>query len=135
MPFNAVKDDEVSVSISKKITLLRLFHYLLKYKKTIFAVILIMGYCVAVSLINPLIIETAVDVYIANKDYTGLIKLFSIAALINLLMIVLIKLRMYLMAKICNEILVTIRQELYTHIQTLDFHFFDSRPTGKILPL
>lgn len=133
MPFNAVKDDEASVSVSKKITLLRLFRYLLQYKKTIFIVILIMGYCVAVSLINPLIIETAIDVYIANKDYSGLIKLFGIAAIINLLMIVLIKLRMYLMAKVCNEILVTIRQELYTHIQTLDFHFFDSRPTGKIL--
>lgn len=44
-----------------------------------------------------------------------------------------IKLRMYVMAKVCNSILVTIRQELYTHIQTLDFQFFDSRPTGKIL--
>lgn len=33
----------------------------------------------------------------------------------------------------CNEILLTIRQELYTHIQKLDFRFFDSRPTGKIL--
>jgi ABC-type multidrug transport system, ATPase and permease components len=37
------------------------------------------------------------------------------------------------MAKVCNSILVTIRQELYTHIQTLDLQFFDSRPTGKIL--
>ncbi len=37
------------------------------------------------------------------------------------------------MAKVCNSILVTIRQQLYTHIQTLDFSFFDSRPTGKIL--
>ena len=44
-----------------------------------------------------------------------------------------IKVRMYIMAKVCNSILVTIRQELYTHIQTLDFQFFDSRPTGKIL--
>lgn len=34
-----------------------------------------------------------------------------------------IKLRMYVMAKVCNSILVTIRQELYTHIQTLDFQF------------
>ena len=40
---------------------------------------------------------------------------------------------MYVMAKVCNSILVTIRQELYVHIQTLDFQFFDSRPTGKIL--
>ena len=40
---------------------------------------------------------------------------------------------MYVMAKVCNSVLLTVRQELYTHIQTLDFHFFDSRPTGKIL--
>lgn len=40
---------------------------------------------------------------------------------------------MLIMAKVCNSILVTIRQQLYTHIQTLDFSFFDSRPTGKIL--
>lgn len=40
---------------------------------------------------------------------------------------------MLIMAKVCNSILVTIRQQLYTHIQALDFSFFDSRPTGKIL--
>ncbi len=32
-----------------------------------------------------------------------------------------------------NRVLVTIRQQLYEHIQTLSFHFFDTRPTGKIL--
>ena len=37
------------------------------------------------------------------------------------------------MAKMSNEILVTIRNELYEHIQKLGFGFFDSRPTGKIL--
>ena len=37
------------------------------------------------------------------------------------------------MAKISNEILLTIRQEPYVHIQTLGFSFFNSRPTGKIL--
>jgi len=40
---------------------------------------------------------------------------------------------MYLMAKISNNVLLTIRQDLYTHIQKLSFDFFDSRPTGKIL--
>jgi ATP-binding cassette subfamily B protein len=32
-----------------------------------------------------------------------------------------------------NDVLLRIRQELYTHIQNLSFNFFDSRPTGKIL--
>ena len=38
-----------------------------------------------------------------------------------------------LMARVTNQVLLTIREELYAHIQTLSFHFFDSRPTGKIL--
>ncbi len=37
------------------------------------------------------------------------------------------------MAVMSNKILLQIRQELYVHIQTLSFRFFDSRPTGKIL--
>jgi ATP-binding cassette subfamily B protein len=37
------------------------------------------------------------------------------------------------MSKISNGILLTIRQEMYEHIQTLSFSFFDGRPTGKIL--
>jgi ATP-binding cassette subfamily B protein len=41
--------------------------------------------------------------------------------------------RIRIMAGVTNQILLTIRQELYTHIQKLPFHFFDSRPVGKIL--
>ena len=37
------------------------------------------------------------------------------------------------MARVSNEVLMTIRQELYSHIQKLSFKFFDNRPTGKIL--
>lgn len=133
MSINATKDDEQTLEVSKMQTLLRLFRYLLAYKKEIIGVLFIMAYCVAVSLINPLIVETAIDRYIGQDDYPGLLKLILFAALINTVMILLIKLRMYVMAKVCNQILVTIRQELYSHIQTLDFHFFDSRPTGKIL--
>ena len=56
-----------------------------------------------------------------------------LAIVLNGTMVLLIRIRMYMMAGICNKVLLTIRQELYTHIQTLDFHFFDSRPNGKIL--
>ena len=133
MPVNSYKEDEKVAEVSKLQTLGRLFSYLLQYKLPIFGVLLIMAYCVAVSLINPLLIETAIDDYIAVKDFMGLYKLAAFAITLNLILIVLVKLRMYVMAKVCNSVLVDIRQQLYTHIQTLDFHFFDSRPTGKIL--
>lgn len=133
MSINSYKEDEQLSSAGKLQTLGRLLSYLLAYKKEIVFVLLIMTFCVAVSLANPLLIEAAVDKYIAVGNMPGLAKLILLAVVLNLLMIGGIKIRMYVMAKVCNNILVTIRQELYTHIQTLDLHFFDSRPTGKIL--
>lgn len=133
MAINSFKDDEQHVEAGKMQTLLRLFSYLLSYKKTIIGVLFIMAFCVFVSLVNPLIMESAIDDYITKQNFKGLAILLSAALVMNIVMILLVKLRMLVMAKLTNGILLTIRQDLYTHIQTLDFHFFDSRPTGKIL--
>lgn len=133
MSVNSYKDDEQTYETGKLKILARLFSYLLSYKKQIAIVLLILAFCVVVSLLNPLFAETAIDNYIAKRNLKGLCHLILIACVLNILMICGIKLRMFLMAKVCNSILVTIRQELYTHIQTLDLGFFDSRPMGKIL--
>lgn len=133
MAINSVKEDELLEAGSRKAILIRLFQYLLAYKKKILIVLFIMFCCVTITLINPLIIEKAIDVYIKQKDMNGLLKLGVFAASINILLVILIKIRMYIMAEVSNKVLLTIREELYSHIQTLSFHFFDSRPTGKIL--
>lgn len=133
MAVNSYKQDESLNEAGKLQTLGRLFAYLLKHKAPLICVLFIMAYCVAVSLINPLIIEAAIDRHISIGDFGGLYRLVGIAICLNAVMIVLVKLRMYIMSNVCNKVLVEIRQQLYTHIQTLDFKFFDSRPTGKIL--
>jgi ATP-binding cassette subfamily B protein len=133
MSVNAIKEDEYLKKVNKKTTLLRLFRYMLAYKGPIAIVLLIMLITVAISIINPLITQHAIDVNIANKDFQGLLYLGLFALTLNIAFVLLVKLRMYLMAKISNSVLLTIRQELYTHIQKLSFSFFDSRPTGKIL--
>ncbi len=133
MAVNAIKDDEYLQSVSKKTTLIRLFRYMLAYRAPIIGVIVIMLATVTISIVNPLIIRRAIDVYIAAKDLKGLFILGAFALSLNIIFILLVKLRMFLMARISNNVLLTIRQELYTHIQKLSFSFFDSRPTGKIL--
>ncbi len=133
MSFNSYKDDEQSTARSKVQTLKRLLGYLFAYKWQIILVLAVMGYGVAVRLMNPLIMESAIDDYIGQNDFKGLYRLLVMALVMNLTLVATVKLRMYIMAKVCNQILLTIRQELYTHIQKLDFAFFDSRPTGKIL--
>lgn len=133
MSINSTRNDENTINTGKVTTLLRLFKYLLFYRKQIILVLFIMAGTVTVSLVNPLIVERAIDVYIANGDINGLLRLALFALVLNTAFVFLVKLRMYIMATISNKVLLTIRQDLYTHIQKLSFHFFDSRPTGKIL--
>lgn len=133
MAVNSFREDERLEGIGKAETLKRLFSYMIRYKLQIFGVVICMMITVGISLINPLMIEAAIDVYIAGQDMNGLAKLAVFAAALNIIFIIMVKIRMYVMAKISNQILLDIRQELYEHIQTLSFSFFDSRPTGKIL--
>lgn len=133
MAVNSFRKDEATNTAGKKETLVRLFAYLFRYKLQIAGVLLAMGITIGISLINPLLIERAIDVYIKGKDLQGLLRLGIFTVLLNLVFVILVKVRMYVMAHITNKILLEIRQELYEHIQTLSFQFFDSRPTGKIL--
>lgn len=127
------EDEQLMEGTDKKKILRRLFSYLLEYKGILLAVLLCMGITVAISLTNPLLIEEAIDHYIADGDLRGLLKLGIFALVLNIIFIITVKIRMYVMSVVSNKILLTIRQELYEHIQTLSFSFFDSRPTGKIL--
>lgn len=133
MAANSIKDDEEVSQVKKSITIKRLLSYLFRYKKTIVVVLLIMAYCVGISLVNPLIIESAIDDYITPGNIKGMVILVLIALLLNVVKVVLVKIRMYLMSKMTNSIIQNIREEVFTHLQTLGFKFFDSRPTGKIL--
>jgi ATP-binding cassette subfamily B protein len=93
MSVNAIKEDEYIKSVSKKTTLIRLFRYMLAYKVPILAVILIMLATVAISIVNPRLIDQAIDVHIANKDIHGLIRLGLFTAALNITFVLLVKLR------------------------------------------
>ena len=133
MAANSIREDEELSQVKKSVTIKRLLSYLFRYKKTITAVMFIMAYCVGISLINPLIIESAIDDHITTGDLKGVFILVAVALVLNSVKVLLVKVRMYVMSKMTNSIIQTIREEVFTHLQTLGFKFFDSRPTGKIL--
>ena len=133
MAFNSYKEDEKVSTIKKTVTLGRLLKYLLKYKQQLIAVFAILAYCTAVGLINPLFLESAIDDYILPKNFRGLAILLAIALLLNTIWVVLVKIRMQLMAKVSNDAVRRIREEVFTKLQQLELTYFDSRPTGKIL--
>ena len=133
MAVNSYREDEHMENSDKKKIIIRLFSYLKNYKKSVIGVLLCMAVTVAIQLVNPLLIEEAIDHHIAVGDYRGLMEIGIFAVALNILFLIMVKVRMYVMSKISNDVLMVISQELYEHIQTLSFSFFDSRPTGKIL--
>lgn len=133
MSVNSIREDELMTNVPKTETLARLYRYLLAYKKELAAVGLLLAVTLSVTLAAPLMIELAVDTYVANSDVAGLLRLAAAAFLLFLLHMACTRGWMNLMADVTNQVLMTIRSQLYEHIQTLSFHFFDTRPTGKIL--
>ncbi|MFU0782512.1 ABC transporter ATP-binding protein [Thermoanaerobacterium thermosaccharolyticum] len=133
MARNMVKQDEDLRRMSNFVILKRLFKYLKKHKFRVFLVIMLLIFEMIVSLINPVLMKTAIDKNIRNGDIKGLLIIGLLMVSLNFMAMMASKVRIVKMASVTNDILVTIRHELYSHIQKLSFSFFDSRPVGKIL--
>lgn len=133
MAVNSYKDDEQTHEISKKVLFQRIMKYVMKYWKTIALILALIVFRTVVRIINPLFMEAGIDDYIAVGNFKGLLILGAIVTGINILTVLSVKLRIFITEKVTSKIVMEIRQDLYNHIQYLDFKFFDSRPTGKIL--
>ncbi|HQL05284.1 MAG TPA: ABC transporter transmembrane domain-containing protein, partial [Treponemataceae bacterium] len=133
MPVNTFKDDEdlkesLNISIIK-----RLVVYLKPHKKAVGVTLFLMSCTILVELLNPYFLKTGIDKFIRAGDSKNLLILGGVMIILNAVSMVCSRSRIITMGKVTNKILLTIRQQLYTHIQKLSFAFFDNRPIGKIL--
>lgn len=133
MAVNSFREDEHIQATDAKKIVARLFGYLKRYPKEITIIMIAMVVTVGISLLNPILIESAIDDYVAALNFQGLLRLAVFAVIINIIYVVMVKIRMYVMSYISNNIILSIREDVYEHIQSLSFTFFDSRPSGKIL--
>ena len=130
---NNIEKDEEIVRRSKREIIIRLIAYLKPYKAKSMIVILLMILVMLCNVVNPYLLQQAIDVYVVNKDINGILLIGGLLLVINIFAWIASKIRWTMISKITNNILVNIRHELYEHIQKLSFDFFDNRPVGKIL--
>lgn len=133
MARNSVKVDEDLGKHSNIEIIYRLLTYLRPYVFKVSIVILLMVFVMICTVINPYLLKVCIDNFIVNSNLNGLLILAIVMIGYNFIAMIVSTIRMNMMAKITNTILIDIRQELYTHIQKLTFSFFDNRPVGKIL--
>lgn len=133
MPINNFKQDE-DLKESLNINIIRrLLMYLKPYGGAVVKTLLLMGFVIAVELLNPYFLKVGIDKFIKNGDWKNLMLLGVAMVVLNAIAMFCSRLRILTIGIVSNKILLTIRQQLYSHIQKLSFSFFDNRPTGKIL--
>ncbi|MEG0773301.1 ABC transporter ATP-binding protein [Clostridium sp.] len=130
---NTVNQDEKVVSLKNKVILGRLFNYLKPFKAKVSLIIALMIVIMVAGLLSPMILQIAIDNFIKVKNIKGMLLISGVLLIVNIISMYASRLSILQMNKITNKILLTIRQELYIHIQKLSFSFFDERPVGKIL--
>jgi ATP-binding cassette subfamily B multidrug efflux pump len=113
----------------------RLFKYVLPYRRVLGIVVVIVLLNMAISLAEPLLIRAIIDkgIGLGNPNFH----------IIHWIGFTLLAMRLvgwlfgYWHTKLINftgqRILFDLRQQLFNHLQSLSFRFFDGRPAGKIM--
>ena len=126
-------DEEESEKGFNKEYLVRMFGYLKPHKKTlsVVAVVVIVG--MLLSLLEPMLIRYAIDEGMVKKNMR-VIHIFALSILaIRVVSFFLQRIQIRRVNYTGQRILYEIRRQLFDHLQTLSFRFFDGRPAGKIM--
>lgn len=116
----------------------RLYQYVLPYKKEFLLVFILMAISVAVQLLPPFLIGYTVDT-IANETFSQSDKLIRIIILsvVFLISIVISNIANYLQSitlqRIGQQTVVTLRDEVFTHIESLSIGQINEVPVGKLV--
>lgn len=133
MPRQIDEEDEAYQRPFDQKQFIRLLRYLIPHRIRVAYVIVLVIVAGFVNQATPYLMKIGIDTYIKSMDLRGLNLLAGLLLACNITGWIAAYLRTYLMAYIGQNVLYTMRQELFTHIQWLSFRFYDSRPAGKII--
>ena len=127
------KDEEILGKAYDSKLMKRLLSYVKPYRKYIFIAIIMNIVVAALGPVRPYLTKIAVDDYIANSDYNGLL-IISLILLATLLFQSVVQYFLtYFMQYLGQKIIYDLRSQLFTHIQKLALKFFDKTPIGRIV--
>jgi len=127
------KEEEILGKAYDSKLMKRLLSYTKPYKKYIIFAILMNIVVASLGPIRPYLTKIAVDDYIANSDYKGLmiIGLLLLASL--LFQAVMQYFLIYFTEYLGQKIIYDLRSQIYSHVQKLALKFFDRTPIGRIV--
>lgn len=111
----------------------RILAYLKPYRRPVMVAVLLMIAASFASLAPPFLIQQALDVAIPHRDVGYLVVLSAAILLAVTVGAAALWLRIRVMTGIGQNVIHTLRHDIFARLQDLPFSYFDSRPHGKIL--
>ena len=125
-------DEEIEKKVNPRI-ILRLFKWIKPFSGWMVLSCLLMLLSSAISLTSPYLIRMAIDTAIPSQNYRMLIIISIILTVSTIAVRFLLAGKLKIMTRVAQKIIVNIRKDVFTKLQSLPFTYFDSRPHGKIL--
>lgn len=130
---NTYDEDE---ELEEKINLhdiVRIAAYLKPYLGHVARIVAVVLFMSCITVAAPYLTKIMIDSAIPHKDFRQLGILVGVFAVFIVLYELGVRYRTVAITRVGQLMLKDMRRDIFTHIQTLPFSYFDSRPHGKIL--
>ncbi|MHB8129235.1 MAG: ABC transporter transmembrane domain-containing protein, partial [Mobilitalea sp.] len=110
----------------------RLATYIRPYRKDMIFTIVLMTISSALGMLAPIFLMRIMDDYIPNKNIMGIVIISLVLMVIYLIISLIMRTKTTITSRLGQNIIHTIRSDIFAHLQELPFSYYDDKPHGKI---
>ncbi len=129
---SALTEDKIE-SNYKGSALLHLLSYMKPYAGWVSVCLLLVLALTAIDLYRPMLIGDAIDLFETEGNYDVIVETAVKYGVVLVLSFVFNITQTWLLQKTGQRIILTVRKDLYAHIQSLSSRYFDLTPVGKLV--
>ncbi len=118
---------------NQKETLLRIWSYMRQQKIGLYMAVMFVVIGSLLSLVGPFLIGVITDGYILTFDVEGAIRMALVLAGVYIVHAIFTWLQSFVMIRVSQKTIRTMRQQLFEKLQTLPLAFFDKRKQGDVM--
>jgi ATP-binding cassette subfamily B multidrug efflux pump len=126
-------EDEVVAGSYDWLLLRRLLVYLVPHRVAFALAFGLIAIMAGLELVGPYLTKLAIDRYIARGDAAGLTRVALLFVGTLVLAFAVRFGQIYVLQITGQEVMVTLRREIFTHLQRLHIGFFDRNPIGRLM--
>ena len=130
---NTYREDEEQEEHVNVHELMRVKKYMKPYTTKLLLVILVVISGSIIMTAMPMITKMLIDVVLPHKNYTYLYAIIAVFMVLIVLYELGLAYRTLAITRLGQMMIRDMRRDIFTHVQSLSFDYFDSRPHGKIL--